>query len=159
MYNQAQRINMKQFANKFFSLFALTLVSAAGITLAYAPITQAACNDKLLTFPAWYRGLTDGDCNVSIEAVGAGKSDEEGGKLAVFIQILAINIIEIMLNAVAYVCIAFIIVGGFKYITSAGSPDGNEKGRKTITNALIGLVLSIVSIGIINLIAQGNSLF
>ncbi len=150
---------MKQQITKLTSLFAFMLVSASLVTLAYAPATYAACNNRFLTFPTWYRGLTDGDCNVSVEAVGTGKSVEEGGKLAVFVQILAINIIEIMLNIVAYICIAFIIVGGFKYITSAGSPDGNEKGRKTIINALIGLVISIVSIGIINLVAQGNNLF
>lgn len=150
---------MKHFAQKLFALFGLTVVSASMITLAYAPVTHAACTNRFLTFPAWYRGLTDGDCNVSVEAVAAGKSVEEGGKLAVFVQILAINIVEILLNVVAYVCIAYIIVGGFKYITSAGSPDGNEKGRKTIINALVGLVISIISIGLINLIAQGNNLF
>lgn len=112
--------------------------------LAFAPVTNAACGDRLLTLPPWYRGLVEGgDCTV--------KNPDDIGKFA---QILALNIVEIMLHIVAYVAIAFIIVGGFKYVTSAGSPDGNQKGRKTILNAVIGLLISIASIGIVNVVVN-----
>ena len=119
-----------------------------------APVAHAAdCNPHFLTMPAWYRGLTEGsDCQIKLPEVGA---DNNGESIRAFAIVLALNIVEIMLNIVAYVTIAFIIVGGFKYITSAGSPDGNEKGRKTIMNAVIGLLISMVSIGIINAVVGG----
>lgn len=135
-------------------LLVLPLLSSM-VSLAYAPSTHAACDPNarfLLTIPAWYRGLVDGsDCNI--------KDPNSVGGLGPFVQIIALNIVEIMLNIVAYVTIAFIIIGGFKYITSAGSPDANEKGRKTIVNAVIGLLISIASIGIVNAVvsnAVGN---
>ena len=137
---------MKNIAQKFTALTAFAITMSFVGSFAFATPTHAACNTRFLTFPTWYRGLVDGDCNVDMS-----KADNDIG---IFAQILAINIIEILLHIVAYVSIAFIIVGGFKYITSAGSPDGNEKGRKTITNAVIGLIISIISIGIVNFVVS-----
>lgn len=108
--------------------------------------------------PPWYRGLVEGSAGTNSSGTGSSVEcnvvipDKDVG---LFARILAINIVEILLHVVAYISIAFIIIGGFKYITSSGSADGNEKGRKTITNAVIGLIISIVSIGIINLIFGG----
>lgn len=140
------------------SLLMLLASSFASITLPAvsvhaAPPNPTCDNRRFLTAPPWYRGLTTGpECNIDVNnAPGANQSD----KLRSFVQILALNVVEIMMHIVSYVCVAFIIVGGFKYLTSTGSPDGNTKGRQTIQNALIGLVISIASIGIINFIAGG----
>ena len=139
---------------KLLLLTFFTLLSSIASAFMYAPATNAACGDRLLTMPPWYRGLVDGDCNVGVEHIQTSRSTQQGGKLAVFIQVLALNIVEILMHIVAYVSVAFVIIGGFKYITSAGSPDANAKGRQTIMNALIGLVISIASIGIVNFIVS-----
>lgn len=128
------------------SFFAYTAEAAP----AAAP---AGCEKRFLTLPPWYRGLVKGGQNGDCEIV----SPDDVGGLEPFVQILALNIVEILLHIVAYVTIAFIIIGGFKYITSAGSPDGNEKGRKTIINAVIGLLISIASIGIVNVVVSGTN--
>ena len=57
-----------------------------------------------------------------------------------------------MLRLVAILTIGFVIFGGFKYMTSAGSPDAAAKGRKTITNALIGMVIATASVALVNFI-------
>ena len=146
-----------------FTLFALLASSVLGV-LQVTQVSAGAPNqtnrshrdcdeNRFLTLPPWYRGLTTGrDCNIDVNAMPGSSQD---AKLRTFIQILALNIVEIMMHIVSYVCVAFIIVGGFKYMTSTGSPDGNTKGRQTIQNAIIGLIISIVSIGIINFIARG----
>lgn len=144
VYNTRRSIPVKM--KKQILLRALLILPMLSFVfgLAFAPVTNAACGDRLLTLPPWYRGLVDqGSCSV--------KNPDDIGK---FVQILALNIVEILLHIVAYVAIAFIIVGGFKYITSAGSPDGNQKGRKTIVNAVIGLLISIASIGIVNVVVN-----
>lgn len=148
-----------KYKNLLFGLF--LIASSFAATLVYIPVASAAqsnsCdNNRFLTLPPWYRGLTDGssDCAISVDNM-PDPGAQKGGKLAVFIQVLALNIVEILMHIVAYVSVAFVIVGGFKYITSAGSPDGNSKGRQTIMNALIGLVISIASIGIVNFITGG----
>ena len=155
-------INMKKYIQLFvFSLFVATL-SAAILPSSHQVIAAPDCNQRFLTIPPWYRGLTTGaDCKIVSPSAQAGPNTNNQSAPAgtidirVFFQILAINIVEILLHITAYVTIAFIIVGGFKYITSAGSPDGNQKGRTTITNAVIGLIISIVSIGIVNFIING----
>lgn len=136
------------------ALFSSVMIATAAPSFAGAattPDNSPTCGGaKFLTMPAWYKGVAakdaNGDCNVSVEAAG--------GDLKTFIWKIAFNIVEIMLNIVAYVSAAFVIVGGFKYLTSAGSPDGNVKGRKTILNAVVGLIISIMSIGIVNLITS-----
>jgi len=112
--------------------------------------TGDACTARFLTFPAWYRGLPrDGDCNILPPDNGTGRT------LTAFIFTIVVNIIEIGLQLVAYAAVGYIIYGGFKYLTAAGDPNRITAGRKIITNALIGLVLSFMSIAIVNLVA-GN---
>lgn len=124
--------------------------SASGVSLANTQTTAAnstcanAGSERFLTMPTWYRGLLDEECKPSPAAVGG-----DNGK---FILTIVFNIVEIMLHIVGYISGMFIIVGGYRFMTSAGSIDGNAKARKTIINALIGLVVSIMSVGIVNLI-------
>lgn len=130
-------------------------VGGASLTLA-APQTAsaAACSEYLFpgpipTFPAWYKGLlvnpVVGNCDI--------KSPADAGGLSAFIWKIVLNVIQMMLNLIGYLAVGFIIFGGFKYMTSAGAADGMVKARKTIFNAVIGLVLSIFSIAIVNVIA------
>lgn len=125
----------------------LFAASLGGATLAVATpqTTLAACNDRLLTFPAWFRGLTDGDCNIM--------SPTQAGGLQKFIWTIALNVVEILLQAVGYISVVFIIYGGFKYMISGDSPDGMKKAKDTVLNALIGLVIAVLAVGIVNLIA------
>ena len=48
----------------------------------------------------------------------------------------------------------FVIIGGYQYLTSAGNEESAEKGQKTITNAVIGLVVIILAWVIINVIVD-----
>jgi hypothetical protein len=125
----------------------LFVASAGGATLAVATPQSAfaACNDTLLTFPAWFKGLTDGSCNI--------KSPTDAGGLSTFIWTIVLNIIEMCLQLVGYISAGFIIRGGFKYMTSVGEPGEVAKAKKIITDAIIGLVLSIFSVAIVNLVA------
>ena len=54
-------------------------------------------------------------------------------------------IIKQLLLIVGLLSIVFIIIGGFQYITSAGNEEQAESGKKTLTNAIIGLVIVILS--------------
>lgn len=125
----------------------LFVATAGGATLAVAAPQNAfaACNDQLLTFPAWFKGLTDGNCNI--------KSPDAAGGLPTFIWTIALNVVEIMLQAVGYLAAGFIIRGGFKYMTSVGDAGEMAKAKKIIMDAVIGLVISIMSVAIVNLIA------
>jgi cytochrome bd-type quinol oxidase subunit 2 len=49
-----------------------------------------------------------------------------------------INILSVLVGAIAVI---MVILGGFRYVTSAGSEKGVESAKKTILYALIGLVI------------------
>ena len=48
----------------------------------------------------------------------------------------------------------FLIIGGFRYVMSFGNPDQAESAKKTITYAIIGLILTISAYTLVKLIAQ-----
>ena len=108
-----------------------------------APAVQAACTSNFLTFPAWYDGLTNSNCE--IRPIG-----QNDNGLRNFIVRIVLNITEIILQLVAYASLAFVMIGGFRYMISTGSPDGMSAAKKTITNAIIGLIISIFSVAIVN---------
>lgn len=114
------------------------------------PVSAAACGGgSFLGFPAWHRGLTEnvkGNCTVKSPA-------KVKGGLQVFIWTIVLNVIEMALRIVGLVAVGFVMYGGFKYITSTGSSDGMAKAKSTILNALIGLGLSVASVGIVNVAA------
>jgi len=126
----------------------LFVTSMGGVTVAMATpqTTFAACNDRLLTFPAWFRGLTDGSCEIK-------KPDSSQTGISTFVWTIVLNIIEIGLQLVGYLSVAFIIRGGFKYMTAIGEAGEIEKAKTIIKNAVIGLVISIFSVAIVNFVA------
>lgn len=112
--------------------------------------SSGSCSDdtRFLLFPAWYNGLldtTDPDCGI------ASPSGDDG--LSKFIWTVALNIVEMLLVAAGYLATGYIIYGGYKYMISAGSPDGMVAARKTIMNACIGLVISIAAVAIVNTVS------
>ncbi len=130
-----------------------TISPALTASAAVAPDPAAKnCRASFLGFPAWYDGITNSDCSLmSPQQLGG----DPNTQISRYISIITLNIIQIMLMLVAYVSVAFIMYGGFKYLTSAGDSNGVSGGKKTILNAIIGLVISFMSIAIVNLIA-GN---
>lgn len=131
----------------------LILASAGGVMLAMAvPQTVAAadgddCNGGFLGFPAWYRGLTEGAPSCAIKSPA---SDLSG-----FIWHIALNVIEMVLVAIAYVTSFYILYGGFLFMTSQGKPDVATKARMTMLNAVIGLVISMASVAIVEFVVAG----
>lgn len=122
------------------------------------PTTTNTCGDAtFLGFPAWYNGLvepgTDHKGKPSCEIKSPSDLGEDG--LNKFIWVIVSNIVVMILRAAGYASVAFIIYGGYKYMISAGSPDGMVAARKTIMNAVIGLIISLAAVAIVNTIANG----
>jgi len=64
------------------------------------------------------------------------------------------NIINLLFWVAGIVSVIFIIVGGIMYIVSAGNENSIIKAKNTILWAVIGLIISIASIGITNFIVD-----
>lgn len=140
---------MKTTFKNWFLAIALAITAGGGLLATVPVAAHASCEKPILTFPVWYHGLVNGDCSM--------KSPADVGGLSVYIWTIVLNIIDILLQLVGYLSIFFIIYGGFQYLTSAGAADGTVKGRKTIANAVIGLILSIVSVAIVTFVAGAIS--
>jgi len=59
-------------------------------------------------------------------------------------------VIRILLFIGGGVAVLFIIIGGYQYLTSMGNEEQAEQGKKTLINAVIGIVLIVLSYVIIN---------
>lgn len=102
----------------------------------------AACETKGIgILPSWYKYLkseedTTGRCSVVFVF-----PDDIGTVL--------LAIVEILLRLGVYVAIGFVIYGGILYMTSQGEPDKAANAQKTLLNAVIGLVITIVATGVV----------
>ncbi len=70
------------------------------------------------------------------------------------IKTLIVNIINLLLSIVATVAVLFMVIGGIKYITSAGNPEGIESAKNTILYSVIGTLLSIMAFAIVTFISN-----
>lgn len=129
---------------KYFQYALLTLVTTMSFAVATPTVDTAgaACQKRVLTFPTWYDGVVDSSCNVKLN------------KLNDF-WVIVLNLVEILLQVVAYVSAGFIVWGGFKYIKSEGDPGKISESKMAIINAVIGLVIALASVAIVDFV-QGN---
>lgn len=105
---------------------------------------SAGCEDRVLGIPPWYRGLTEGsECTIK---------SPDPNDLGAFIWLIVLNVVEMALVITAYVAAFFILYGGFMFLTGGAIPSQIEKARKSILNAVIGLVIALGAIAITNLL-------
>ena len=131
----------------FVFLFASPVLAVANPVVSTA---SAACENSFLGIPPWYRGLTDpADCSIK----GPTASDPDG--VSKFVWKIVLNIIQMALVAIVYVAVFFILYGGFQFMTGGSNPSMIEKGRKTLLNAIIGLIIGLGSVAIVNLLFDG----
>jgi|SRR3989344_2473262 len=67
---------------------------------------------------------------------------------------LIMRIINIALGVAGLVAVLFLIIGGFRYITAAGNEETAEQAKKIIINAIIGVVVIILSFVIVRVISN-----
>lgn len=69
------------------------------------------------------------------------------------IYVLIGNVIKILLSFVGLLSVIFIVVGGIFYILSTGEPSRIQKAKSIITNAIIGLIIALVSFAAVTFIS------
>lgn len=123
------------------------VMSAPVSALERAP--SSSCDKELLGLKAWHNGLPRGEnCSIVWPSGEAGDKDTLGE----FIVIIVENIVSDLLLASALTCVGFVIYGGYKLALSAGDPAAVAKGKKTVSGALIGMGISLLSYAIVNFV-------
>lgn len=141
----------------FFSLILLVgIIMPLGIFTGSVSAQDKNCvpNQSFLGIPTWYKYLTatedtSGRCSPRLT------TDSQGNEINSLLPI-GLAILEAMIRLAGVVAVVMIFWAGFKYITSQGNPDAAAGARKTAINALIGLVIVVLSTTIISFI--GNRL-
>jgi hypothetical protein len=136
------------FKNAVLGIFFIFAVASPVMAVATPqPVSAAGCEGRVLGIPPWYRGLTKENppkCDL--------KSPNDLGGLSNYIWRIVLNGVEMAIVIVAYIAVFFLLYGGFLYLTGGALPAQLEKARKTITNAIIGLVIAMAAIALNNLI-------
>ncbi|MGI9027277.1 MAG: pilin [Candidatus Saccharimonadales bacterium] len=106
-----------------------------------APGTANACNTSFFGFPKWDKYLEKVEtCAPKLNSLGD-------------IWLILLAIIELLLRVAILVAIAFVMIGGFKYITSQANPEKTTRAKNTVIDGLVGLVIAIIATAVVSFIA------
>ncbi len=132
----------------------LCAMMSLAIVPAQNTYAAGACgNEYIPGFKPWYDGLTKSDkCEIDESKFKA--DSEDGGQLAKSIWQIAFNLISDVFAIVGYLSIVFVIYGGYLYMLSSGDPGKAAKGKKTITNAIIGLAICMLASTIVGMVSD-----
>ena len=112
---------------------------------------KANQNVRLLgLIPKWYKYLPyehvngGASCDIRLDL-----QNSPGGILPI-----GLAIIEILLSIAGVVAVVFVMIGGLRYVTSQGEPDGTKSARQTVINALIGGGIAIIATSLVNFLGK-----
>ncbi|MDO4759814.1 MAG: pilin, partial [Candidatus Saccharibacteria bacterium] len=99
-------------------------------------------NGSFLGMRAWYDGLVTSDGQFrTVTDTGEGGSM----KLSAFIWTIAANVAIDLAVIAAFGAIGFVLYGGYLYMFSGGDTGKVAGGKKTIMNAIIGLIIAMLA--------------
>lgn len=110
-----------------------------------------SCSSHFLGLKAWYDGLLKGG---TCEFDSSKFQSDSPEVLQKTIWTIVLNITSSVLGVVGYLAICFVIWGGYQYMLARGDASKVAKGKKTITNALIGLAVAMLSSTIAGMVAD-----
>lgn len=67
---------------------------------------------------------------------------------------LVYRLINYAIGLAALICVVMLIVAGYSYITAGGDSDKVEKATKTLTNAIIGLVICLIAVILVQFVLK-----
>lgn len=120
---------MKNFIKK-----CLIIITILGATLSVTNLSST----PVFADCRYFLGMTSWDC-------GFNKTPTTQAELENGIWIIASNIFIDITIAASYLVLGFIIYGGYLYIFSGGDTGKVASGKKTLTNAFIGLGITLLA--------------
>lgn len=134
---------MKTIFKKILILCAIVLSTFATINYIASPMAFAENFQTNRANCEEFLGLTAWDCNVII-------SDQDS--LVTGIWTIAANVAKDIAVIAAYLVLGYVIYGGYLYTMSGGDPGKVATGKKTLTQAFIGLAIAMLANIIVNTI-------
>jgi hypothetical protein len=126
-----------------------------GSLLKILAVVPANCGGSFFGLVPWYHYLSSGpngdiqNCSVvNFTFIQAGKSSD--------IPLVLLAVVDDLLHIAGLVAVAFVLYGGFQYVSSQGQPEKTARAQNTVIDALIGLAVAIVAISAVSFL--GNKL-
>lgn len=120
-------------------------------SLQAAPAMAMGCTDSFLGMRPWY--YDDGSGGVKICEGDDIQAPGSGDDIPAYVWKIAMNILFDLFLAIGYIAMGFVIYGGYQYIMSQGDPAKAMRGKKTLTNAIIGTIIAMGATVIVNTIS------
>lgn len=151
----------KSLHKKILGLFVFVLLISSVVggvlptrTLAQAQLFSATCELKAGTnslpeevFVPWYKYL-DGDDE------GGRCAPSIGSNYVGAISLIALAVLDTLLRISGLLATGYLIWGAIQYITSQGDQNGIANAKNTIMNAIVGLVIVLLSIGVVQFVGN-----
>lgn len=140
--------------SKLFIIIA-TLISLNGILNTLPTYAESSASDGLGSCRS-FLGMTSWDCGIG----NWGGTSIENNNISKNIWIIVANISNDIVVIAAYLILGYVIYGGYLYMSAAGDPGKAASGRKTLTQAFIGLAIVLsakVIVNSIHIALLGNS--
>ena len=126
------------------------MLNFSAIYTYFAISTGCDPNKTFFGLPVWYKYIvknsSGGSCN--FENIKLWPPDS--------LLLIGVAVLDMLLRVAGMVAFAFIVWGGIQYVISQGEPDKTRQALHTIINALVGMVIAILSVTIVAFI--GNRL-
>ena len=107
-------------------------------------------------FPTWYEYLDKAGKFHQNDATGRCELAPfgEGGLMVTDLSLIALALVDIAFRLVGIVAVGYVVWGGIQFVIAQGESDKTRKARGTIINALIGLAIALIAVGLVAFIGS-----
>ena len=138
---------------KIFLSSLLVVVLLSGVSFSYAAAQDTQLPGTEDTTEEG-EGVGAGDSTGESGSTSTGGLPDVPGNIPTDPEQLIQNILNWIMSILAATAVLFIVIGGFRYTTSAGNQKLIEGAKKMILNALIGLFIAILALVLVNTIGS-----
>lgn len=129
--------------NRFLTILGAGIISLMMATSVAMPAMAACDNHKTVAgLRTWYYGLDlDADCSPT------GSIEDVIGKII-------LNIIFDLVGFASVAAVGYIIYAGYQIVLSNGDAAKYAKGKKTLSGAIIGLVICLLALAVVAFVSD-----
>lgn len=133
-------------------LIGVASTSFAAETDSSAPAASCGNKEGFLGFPTWYKYLDveqdENGCHIVTKSPTTDSIDT-----SIIIKIM-LAVVDILLYISGIVAVIFVAYGGFLFVASQGDPGKLVSARKTILNAVVGLIIVLLATPLVRFLAN-----
>ena len=145
---------MKKMRMALLALLVLGASLFANLGLGVNVFAADSCNGQaFLGLTPWYKNLREAEGSDNC-VMRSPTSDKE---VIATVWTIVINVVTLLTEVIAYLAVAMVVYGGFLYIFSAGNQQRAAKGKKTITNSIVGIIICVLASSIMAMLSRFTS--